>query len=205
MKSANAFFLSLSAIGLSIALIAGSAQANFSSAGYPATVTGEQTAAQEFGTKIGTFKCKTGKFVSSGLVETSTALTLNPTYEGCTAAGLGLTVKMNGCDYRLTVEKTTSESTVDLELHIECPAGSAIEASIVGSTCKLKIEPQTVKGLETHNEASDVKMTMSVTGLRYIIENGNKCPNAPASGTYSDGTLNGLITFQGNNGAFKIT
>jgi hypothetical protein len=196
-------------------LAASAAQANFSSANYPATVSGSQiegtitgaaVSKHEFTTKAGTVKCTTASFAGKSLAGTATELTLTPTYGGCTLAGIAATVNMNGCHYIFTVEKTTTENTVDLLTHVTCPVGGVITVSVTGSVCKVTIAGgQTLKGIETHNEATDVVATIDVSGISYTIDEGPKCPNGPASGTYTDGTYKGLATLQGNNGAVKVT
>jgi hypothetical protein len=186
---------------------------HFTSVGYPATVSAQQSSGtitgtelmkHELVTKAGKLKCNTVTATGS-LTATATGLTLAPTYAGCTLAGLGATVAMNGCDYRFTIEAETAPGTTDLQTELICPGGKEMTVSVSGSTCKLTIPAQTFKGVEAHNEAADIKATFDATAITYTIDEGAKCPNKPAGGTYTDGGYAGVATLKGDNGTIAAT
>jgi hypothetical protein len=184
-------------------------ETHFVSAAYPAAVAGNQISGvppsqHQVATKAGTLKCNTVSFAGPTINETVASLTLAPTYENCTVAGLAATVKVNGCDFTLALVEGTTEITSDLLVHLGCPEGDVLEIGVVGLACKITYAPQTLEGIESHDEATDVKATFDIEGIEYTIYEGSKCPNKPASGTYADGTYVGLSTLQGSNGGFAV-
>jgi hypothetical protein len=189
------------------ALAAASAQAHFSSAAYPAVASGEQTEKHEFTTVAGTVKCSTANFTSGSISETSSTLTVTPEYKTCTIAGIGATVNMNGCDYVFSVD-SSSGGVSNLNTAVNCPGGSGpIKVNVTGSTCEIQIGAASngsLNGLTTTNASPNVTGAINVTGITYTVVNGNKCPNAPASGSYSTGSYKGGISLSGNNGTIAV-
>jgi hypothetical protein len=205
-KEPMAVGLALVAVLAMSAVAASGAQAGtFESAGYPTTISGAQVTKHEITTNAGTLKCNVATFAGSA-TEASSELTLAPTYSGCTIAGFGAAVNMNGCDYLLTA-LGSSGSGVAIEIHIVCPGGKKIEITVVGTTCKISIDSQSRAGIVGTNNAGAIDTTINVSGIAYEIANGagNKCPNKPMDGAYNSGTYKGSASFGGSNGAISIT
>jgi hypothetical protein len=188
---------------------------SFTASQYPVTVKGTQVSGEITGSVIekaelqsvaGFVKCNVVSY-SGKFSETSTEAVATPTFSGCTIAGLGITTTGNGCLWRHTAGETLGEGKMAASVHIECPGGGQIELVVTGSTCKIKVPPQTVEsGITAENEGtspSTIKATVDVTTLRYTVENGNKCPNQPANGEYKNGVIKAVGTLQGEDGLGK--
>jgi hypothetical protein len=179
------------------------------------TITGTELSKHEFSTKAGVVKCNTATFEGEGAETETGEVTLTPAYSGCTISGLGATVTVSGCKYLFTAKNTTNaeiKDTVTIETHV-CPTGGSIVVKVVGSTCEVTVGQQTLPetAIEGHNntfkptaekpEYMDITATIDAEKLKYTIANGSKCPNAPASGTYEDGTYKGVATISATNAA----
>jgi hypothetical protein len=213
--------------GLGLALIAvfalgavsvASASAGTFTAAKGATISGEQisgtitsktVAKHEFTTVAGTVKCTTATFAGTAAAAESTTQELEPTYGGCTIAGsVPVTIDVNSCKY-LFHAGTAGAATVD----VRCPS-SPITVTVTGSTCSITIGGtsggvnQGLGGITLTNSgtstAMDIVASIDVTGIHYIVDNGPSCPNAPASGTYTDGSYRGVATIKGSGTGITI-
>jgi hypothetical protein len=176
------------------------------------TITGKTVPKLEPVTVAGTWKCTSVTFTGTAAAAESPTLELAPTYSGCSAAGfLPVTIDVNSCKFVLHAG-TSGAATVD----VRCPS-SPITITIGGSggsTCQITIGGavggvnQGLGGITLDNSgtstAMDILATIDLTGINYIVDNGPSCPNAPASGTYTDGALRGVVTIK-SSGAAGIT
>jgi hypothetical protein len=71
-------------------------------------------------------------FISSG----ESKITITPDYGPCSVAGLRTTLDMNGCDYVLDLEGTTSEDEYATKTTVVCPLGNHIEMTLFTSEVK---------------------------------------------------------------------
>lgn len=189
------------------AVAASAAQAGvFKAESYPAAITGQQTSKIEFTGVVGTWTCKTIN-LQGELAKESSELKLNPIYEGCSWVGIEATVNMTGCYYLFTAGNTIGGSSdkIEVGMDIKCEAGKKIDLTLANE-CRLKLPEQSLTGITAENTLTaepkmDVDFSVNIKGLEYIVENGSKCPNSPANGTYTNGTLKGTTTLQGENPA----
>lgn len=188
--------------GLSV--IGEGAEQMFHSDYYPVTVGGNQVAGEvegktyaknEIRTVSGNFKCNGASFglpaglFPGGLGEDVELLMLTPTYSGCTLAGLGATATPeSGCTFEFNASGVYAGNLGLCRIEIK-PSGSA---------CVITIDPQSRAGLSLANQGSgsnaSVTATANVTGVSYEVAEGKKCPNKPASGSYSDGKYLGAVS-----------
>jgi hypothetical protein len=154
-------------------------------------VGGVKYAKNQLGTAAGTLSCNTltlatpSSLFPTGLGEDVESLLVSPTFAGCTLAGLGATVTPEeGCFF------TASP-------YIDSMSLCGLEIKVVGSLCKVKVAPQGRSGVEFVNVGSgsnaEVEAKANLGSLQYEVITGNKCPGAPASGSYANGTYKGAI------------
>jgi len=199
--------LSVAILAIAVALTASAALSAAASAGtfkaesYPATITGTQTTAVTFTGVVGKWTCKTVSMQGT-LSEASSALNLAPIYSECSWAGVAATTNMEGCTYEFTAGNTVegSESKIESTMDVKCPAGKEVKLVLNGGTCTIYIPEQTgLKSATFENTAAptpdDVDLTLALSGIKYKVVNGLfGCPNNPADGTYTNGTISGVET-----------
>jgi hypothetical protein len=204
------------AAGCAIAAItAASASAGtFKAESYPATITGEQTTQVVFTGVVGAWKCN--KLTMQGeLGGESGSLNLAPTYSECSWAGVGATTSMEGCTYEFKAGSTVEgENKISATMNVNCPAGKEVKLVLNGGTCTIFIPEQANLGSVTAENnllASpiDVKLKLTLSSITYRVENGFLgCPNNPANGTYTNGTIAGEVTLKadasGKQVAFRV-
>jgi hypothetical protein len=198
--------LALVAVCAMSAMIASAASAaSFTSANYPATISGEGgiTAAEKFtlgATDHGaTVECNHSTY-SGTLSAASSTLTVQPHYSECKAFGLSATVNATNCTYVFHATSTSS-STVD----VECGTKAIV---IEAGTCKVEVDTQTgLKSVGTKGNGSHVDVTPNVTGIAYTsITDGFLCPlTGTGSRTGASYTSTSAITVKGNNGAISVS
>ncbi|HEX5712594.1 MAG TPA: hypothetical protein VFX85_04685, partial [Solirubrobacterales bacterium] len=88
--------------------------------------------------QFGELKCTTVKYDATGEAHTFSALTVTPSYEGCTLAGAAATVDMNGCIYTLHLEEGPPYKG---PLDILCETGQEITIT-GGAKCTIHIPSQ---------------------------------------------------------------
>jgi hypothetical protein len=189
---------------LAINVGAGSAAAvpaEFSSAAYPATLTGTPTKEHAFMSKAGWVKCATGNFGGTLTAKSETLLT-GVSYANCTFEGGGAaTVNPTGCTYlqRAGGSVGTGESVGSLT--VECPLGKTITATVMATGCEIRLWwPAGEVGLNPYtNTATGFKMGVSVE-FNYTLNNKCKVP----AGNYTEGILTGEYGVVGNNGLIGI-
>lgn len=178
----------------------------FKAESYPATITGTQTTAVTFTGVVGKWTCKTVSMQGT-LTEASSALNLAPTYSECSWAGVGATTNMEGCTYEFTGGNTVEgkESKIEATMDVKCPAGKEVKLVLNGGTCTIFIPEQTgLKSATFENTTAptpdDVDLTLALSGIKYKVVNGLLgCPNSPADGTYTNGTISGVETLSADN------
>ena len=190
------------AIALAVSFAFGAVAASAASAGtfraesYPARITGEQTTQVVFTGVVGTWKCG-GLGMQGELKGESTTLNLTPTYSECSWAGIAATINMEGCTYEYVAGNTVEEkeTKVQATMNVRCPGGKEAKLTLTNG-CTIRIPEQTglgsVTAETTATSPSVVDLQLNITGETYRVENGNLCPNTPANGTYTNGTLSGV-------------
>jgi hypothetical protein len=190
------------AIALAVSFVFGAVAASAASAGsfratsYPARITGEQTTQVVFAGVVGQWKCN-GLNMQGELSSESSSLNLTPIYSECSWAGVAATINMEGCTYEYTAGNTVegSENKIQATMDVKCPAGKEMKLTLANS-CTIRIPGQTGLGSVTLEntlalEPTAVDLQLNVSGITYRVEHGTFCPNSPADGTYTNGTLKG--------------
>lgn len=199
-----AVLLAISVIAAGVGASTASAEeglAKFTSAKYPATVSGEPLTSHKWETVAGTFKCSAASFGGT-LGGESLVLTVGPAYGTC-ALGLGKAeVKVNGCAYTLEAGFETAEPGKFLGLTtLVCPGGAQIALVEPTSGCELKITSENQMGfVEYANNGEHFDTTFDVE-FKYSVN--GKCKGV-AAGNYEGGLYKGLETMKGNNGQLKL-
>lgn len=198
----------LRAMGVAFAAIAvlGGMSAQFAEAGsfeaesYPVTINGNQIEGHHsFKTVASELYCNTYDFQGS-LTEASNELALVASPLECSTLGfLAMSVEMNGCTFNFNVKEKISEGAV----HIACPAGKEIVWK-ASNGCTAKIPAQTIEAEVTLTNTATkpvktIRLATTASGIHYTIEKGSLCVGAPASGSYTNGTYEGVTTLKGEN------
>jgi hypothetical protein len=98
-----------------------------------------------------------------------------------------------------------NENKVAATMDLRCPAGKEVKLFLNWGTCTIWIPEQTGLGsvtLETTPAAKPVALdfVLNLSSIKYKVQNGLLgCPNKPADGTYTNGTLAGTETLGGDN------
>jgi sugar lactone lactonase YvrE len=163
---------------------------------YPATVSGEQTAAPEFKFQTGTAKC-IGVTTTGSLPAASGALTLTPAYTGCKAFGAKATIVPNSCQYVFHVDNAGPPYSGKLDV-VCSKEGDSIKITPEAGICSVTIPPQSALGTIAYGGVSSgsapgVSATISITGLKYT----EASVSCAAPGTHTDGTLSGGAVLRG--------
>jgi hypothetical protein len=145
---------------------------------------------------------------ATSATKTTTELTITGLSYGaanaCNVGGQLATVHTNGCHYLFTAGTPTAEG----EVHIQCPAGKAIE--ITFNTCTVSVGSQTLKksaattGILYHNVGTEVTVESNLDGIHGTTT--AACPGGAGTfitGTYTTG--NALVTGQVDPGGAMAT
>lgn len=197
-RLAVAILATAAALAVSAVATTAASAGTFKAESYPATITGTQTTAVTFTGVVGKWTCKTVAMQGT-LKEASSALNLAPAYTECSWAGVAATTNMEGCTYEFTAGNTVegSESKIESTMDVKCPAGKEVKLVLNGGTCTIYIPEQTgLKSATFENTPAatpdDVDLTLALSGIKYKVVNGFLgCPNNPADGTYTNGTIAG--------------
>lgn len=187
-------------LALSALTAAGANAAEFTSSAYPVVVEGEQPAGENhtFTYQGREVTCDTARFVSEEQAEASSELTVEPTYSNCHAVILGIklpaTVTFEGCEYNFTAAAPTEEAQVHLgctgentvQIHVYNPTGGH---SSENEVCTYTVAPQTVGGIEYHNNANG-----SVT----VTANSSVATTRTQGGLLTCGSASGTSVYQGD-------
>lgn len=198
------------AAALAISVLAASAASagTFKAASYPATITGEQTTQVVFTGVVGTWKCG-GLAMQGELKAESGTLNLTPVYSECSWAGIAATINMEGCTYEYVAGNTVEgkENKIEATMNVRCPAGKEALLTLTNG-CTIRIGEQTgLKNVTAENtllSPTVVDLQLGITGMKYKVVNGSKCPNTPSDGTYTNGTLSGVERLIGEAGGKQI-
>jgi hypothetical protein len=179
----------------------------------PATITGEQTTAQEFGTNSGVVTCSGATFHGTSTVTETTTQEVTPTYTGCKAFGfLSSTVEPNGCGYLFHLVAggvSPYPATVD----VVCPSGKAITVKSVFTNCVITVGAQTgLEGVTFTNTGTKTTRDLDVSlTLTNEVINGKEVNNAKITytqtgsncaggeGTFTNGSMKGGATVKADN------
>jgi hypothetical protein len=191
LGSALVAMLTIAAVGASAA----SAAVEFHSEGAPVNITGTQEGVNRFDVQFGEIGCSTADFNATTTVSTDTTVTLVPTFDGCTFAGVATTIDTEGCHFVLHILNFNQGTAT-----VECPAGK--EITVTGGTkCIVHIPSQdmgnaTFANIGTGSTREITANLGGLTSLKYTQTPGTgvgKCSSVSAS----DGKLTGTATFTG--------
>jgi hypothetical protein len=147
---------------------------------YAATLNGQQTVATEFDIEGNDATCESAS-LSGTLSEPAEAVSLTPSYSGCSAFGfVAATINPSGCSFVLHAGSEIEEDRFAGTADVSCETGKKI--TIVASTCEAQIGSQS--GLSkveftNHLASSPVAIAVahSITGLKYNkTKDGFLCP-----------------------------
>ena len=194
---ALAAVFAMSAVGASAA----SATVEFHSEGAPVTLTGNQEGeSNAFDVQFGEVKCKTAKYNGTTTGTTDKTVTVTPSYNECTFAGVATIIDMNGCDYLIHVnnEGPPYKGTVD----VVCPEGAKIVVT-GGNKCTVDVGPQTGLGPITFTNIGttttrEVTLGLSgITNITYTQTKGTAAVGACTTQTTGAGKYTGTATVTG--------
>jgi hypothetical protein len=163
---------------------------------YPATLSGEQSAAAKLTFKVQGYTASCTKATASGTLSSSSqTLTLSPSYSECTAFNFtGATVAPNGCTYVLHAGPKWSAAYLGT-LDISCSTGKSIEITVgncavsIGSQSGLKVLRSTVSS----ESPQALVASLNAKGLKYTVTKaGVTCPLEEKTNT--NGTFTGTVT-----------
>jgi hypothetical protein len=204
MKRFNAGgIVSLGLLILIGALGVSSASASqFRSEEYPAQFKGEQSESARISlqTKAGKVKCSGLTFSGSETVASS-ALSVTPSYSGCTFVGLNTTAKVNSCHFVL--HSTTEAPPYGGTMDVACAKESEkIEFTTPGGECSASIPPQTgLNSVQFSNSGKGhsrvILISVNLGGLKYSLQ--GFC--GVSSGTFEDGSMAGSGTIKASSEA----
>ena len=176
MRNLKAFGLALVAAFALSAVVASAASAEFTSSSDSTTLFASALSTQTFTAggagEEASVNCTGISVDGASLGTSSSEITAEPTYSGCSVSQGGSTfegkVDPNGCHYVFTTSETNN-------VHIVCPEGQVIKvtAKILGAFREcLDIHAQTPTNavVDYSNNAGspmDVKITSTVTGITY--------------------------------------
>ncbi|HEY2714692.1 MAG TPA: hypothetical protein VGI73_00570 [Solirubrobacterales bacterium] len=197
--------VALSALLLLIGPIASAAAAgSYDSEVEATTLSGSKVKTLELKTDVGTLKCSVssfagtqlGGFNESGDFSTE-AVSVHPTFSGCSLVGTPGTVTTTGCNYEVSEPNELKAST-----SIVCEAGKAIIYQDV-EACEIVISPQTPAGQVSLTNVGlgktrTVNWLLGLTGIAYTYT--ASCPSAfGKGGSKTNGTVSGEETIKGLN------
>jgi hypothetical protein len=191
-------FFGLLAAVLSAPALA-SAKPVFKAEKYPAKLTGTALEFHVFGFNS-SWKCTSVTF-SGSLTESSSTLTLSPTYSGCTFFGLAVSANTNGCTYLLHLVEAEKEDVFRSTIDLSCPAGKEIQFSQALTGCSWSFGTQTALGKVTATDLTaskpkNLQLTFEVSNIKYTEKKGSGpwC----SEGLFTNGQYAGQETLVGD-------
>ncbi len=198
------------ALGAIVASTA-SAKGSFTAAEVPSTVTAAPEGAEELiGTTAGVWQCNAGVYDGTLAESPTTAITLIPSFNHCTANGVTPSiVDRNGCEYRFTIDPTSAETKGWMD--IICPAGNEVTFTMNQNTaetstvkCTIHYPPQTVGGIIYSNVTvegrKNVTINFNATGMTYTHTKGSGLGACAGSATLQhNGTYKGSWMMSGES------
>jgi hypothetical protein len=165
-----------------------------------AVISGQQSGEDVYTFNAGTWSCKTKSYSGTSTVVTTTTLSLTPSFAECVAFKFtNPTLDLNGCSYQYHTQK---EGTSTRSMSIVCPEGKSMVLTVFN--CYVTIPAQS--GLtsvtyadEGSGKSRDVKVSHSITGLKYTQE--SKSFPGCTGGTFTNGTYSGTTTLKAANTA----
>jgi len=161
---------------------------------------GKQIGLHKFTTTAGEVTCEVATFSGTTTSNTTTDVTITPSYEKCHINFFGskvaATVNMNKCDYTVTSHQTsepkpgeikTTEATIHL---VNCEKA----AEVVAAGCTIKVNPeQTLGGQTITNGEEDIVLKTETKTIAYS-HTGFTC----GTGSGTTGTYKGETTVKGS-------
>lgn len=141
--------------------------------------------------------CSTSSFTSGNVAQTTSSITITPTYSNCKVAGLFTAhVNFTSCDYTFN-----ASGTVDLGCTTEGDTVDITATFFGSSVCTIKISEGTFAEAATYDNVTEggkkhVTVTANAKGITYA-ETGGEC----GIGSGTNGTYTGNATVKGQNGA----
>lgn len=127
-------------------------------------------------------------------------LLMEPSYVGCTLAGVSASFKTNGCEYTFEPIKTIEEDKYTGRMGIVCPTGKAIEISTTGCLVTIgeQINLETVEFINNTNAepAKDETWRTGIKNANYM-QTGVLCKGG--GGIFGNMTYNGSTTVKGES------
>ncbi len=176
----------------------------------PTTIIATSEGAALFETAVGvTVKCTHPEYEIVFAEEVSETLTVKPKYAGtegdtesahCETNGIKTDVNTEGCDFKLSIVSTISDTLYTGSQEIVCPGGAEIDIAITkaGGTCTVQIPPQTVTHLYYLNTATDLTIEPILQLVKFKTSGGVTACGRP-NGNYT-GKYSGPFILKGLNG-----
>jgi hypothetical protein len=148
----------------------------------------------------GLIGCNVQTYTAKTTTETTTSLTVTPTYGDCFTTNPEkdpVEVTVNGCTYTFTVAPIATPNNTEHTAHLVCPTGKRIE--IHHELCTVSVHPQTINGGLTYTTAgsgSTHEITMDINVQFNVTRHGLCQFIAPTPGV---GTLKGSATVKAFN------
>jgi hypothetical protein len=211
MRKLRAFALAVIAALAIGAVASASAFAGYRSEIEKTNYSGAQVTQIVFATDIGSVKCTTATFVATEVKGTEkgaknfTAETLSfqPSFSGCTLAGLKVTFDSKSCLEDYTPNTPTPENKKHFRVDPSCTGGTTTIKDTAGLGCELTVGSQTWGGVEKGNNLGsgstrEIEGVLELTEIAYSWT--AACPNAGGkAGSKSNGTRSGTIRLKGTN------
>jgi hypothetical protein len=187
----------LKALGLALIAVAAMAfsasaamAASFHSEATHTTLSGSQVGEDKFKVNAGTVTCGEATYSGTQSSATSETQTVTPNYSECKAFGFVNTpIDVNGCTYTFNANNGS--------INIGCGSKPIV---VTAFNCYVSVGSQELStGVTYANEGSgssrDVKVTVSLTGIKYTQE--SKSFPGCSNGTFTNGTYEGAATVRG--------
>jgi hypothetical protein len=183
-------------------------------AGKSVTVTGVQVGSNKpvltehpVGGAFWTFECKSVKFSGTTSTKTGdTSITVHPTYEGCTAFGLAITVTTTNCNYVYRLGEAIAGGW-HVTTDISCSEGASIK--FTAANCEVTIPSQTGlatsqvtnSGSASPETAMDLFLHSNISNFKYtVVKDGIGC-TLSGTGSFTKGDFTGTATLQSDDQA----
>ena len=155
----------------------------------------ELSSVSNFKTTAGTAQCFFGTFTGTMGSSPSTALTLTPSFSGCTCVGIGCLAEINGCKFILKLGAATTGS-----MDISCSAGKEITFS--NNKCIIHVPPQTGLGTVTFSNTGfgatrELTVSLNLEKIKYKHTKNGTGVGVCTSGEGTTGTWTGSLMLTG--------
>ena len=153
----------------------------------PAYLKGSQATENVFTFAGGTAKCTGAEFKGSTFSNTSSAISLAPSYSGCKAMGQNASISANGCELKLPAPLSSPPFEVQVGISVLCPKEKQIVIKLNTAGCEINIPEQSPLDFADHANqefSTQILTTWTVDSLSYT-STGGICGSSGSSGKYS--------------------